>query len=381
MKEADCAQVAKEKKISQEEAGRFLRYQAYEEALKLYGKKTEGKRKIAVAHHAKDQAETMLFHLFRGTGINGLAGILPVRDSIIRPLLILQREEIEDYLTKKGIAWCEDATNQEEYYTRNKIRHSILGYAKKEINEKAIQNISRTAMQMVSLREYLEKEVDKAQKSCGKIKGTGIEIYLPDFLTYPSFLREQMLVSWVGDFLPQKKDFTSVHIEEIRKLIEKEGCKEICLPQNTRIRKEYDYLILEKKKERSAVREEIFLEEGTFILDEERVLEIKILKKEDFFSIEENQYTKYLDYGKIYNRLSLRSRQTGDYIVINDKGQKKKLKEYMIEEKIPKDQRQLVPVIAEGSHILWIVGYRISAYYKISEETEKILQIKIKRRE
>ena len=129
LKEADVEGIAKSQGISTEEAGRNVRYEAFSEVLGEHF--TAGK--IAVAHNANDRAETMLFHLFRGTGLTGLSGIKPVRGQIIRPLLCLSREEIEQYLVKKEIAFCIDRTNNEDTYTRNKIRHHILPFAEENI--------------------------------------------------------------------------------------------------------------------------------------------------------------------------------------------------------------------------------------------------------
>ena len=104
-----------------------------------------------------------------------------------------------------------------------------------------------------------------------------------------------------------------------------------------------------------------------------------MIKPENLDVIEENKYTKYFDYDKINNCLSVRFRQPGDYIAFNDQGQRKSLKEYFIHEKIPASMRDKIPLSADGNHILWIVGYRISAYYKVTKETENILQMTIRR--
>ena len=114
---------------------------------------------------------------------------------------------------------------------------------------------------------------------------------------------------------------------------------------------------------------------------EKFVLEKSFIKPEDLGEIEENKYTKYFDYDKINNRLCVRFRQTGDYFIFNDKGQKKSLKEYFIHEKIPVSMRDKIPLVADGNHILWIVGYRISEYYKVTPETKKIIQMTIRRDE
>ena len=125
LEEKDVKEYAGEKHLSEEEAGREVRYQAFEEALGKYGScsgEKEGQGRIAVAHNANDRAETMLFHLFRGTGLTGAGGIRAVRGHIVRPLLCLRREEIEEYLGKKGVFFCIDRTNLEDTYTRNRIR-------------------------------------------------------------------------------------------------------------------------------------------------------------------------------------------------------------------------------------------------------------------
>lgn len=382
LKKAKVKEIAAQRKISTEEAGRQLRYEAFEEALKIHKKEEAAGEKIAVAHHGEDQAETLLFHLFRGTGIYGMAGIMPVRGKIIRPLLLLQKEEIYTYLREKNISWYEDESNYQEIYTRNKIRNKILPYAKEEINSQAVSHLSRAAMQMVGLREYLEEEVRKAEEACCKKEKDKVIITIVSFLSYPKLIRSQLLLALLSYLTPGRKDITSLHIEEIERLIKKEGNKQLDLPMGIQARKQYDILVLEKRKEisyPSFVIEE--LKEGIYSLEDEQILEINIIKREESFLVEENQYTKYLDYDKISNCLSLRTRQRGDYLTINEKGQRKSVKEYMIEEKIPRELRSTIPLVAEGSHILWIIGYRISAYYKVTEKTKTIVQMKMKRRQ
>ena len=104
-----------------------------------------GATKIAVAYNSNDRAETQLFHLFRGSGIRGLASILPVRDRIIRPLLCLERWEIEKFWQQRGIVYCKDATNEEDDYTRNRIRHHILPYAEQNIVKGCVAHMNQTA--------------------------------------------------------------------------------------------------------------------------------------------------------------------------------------------------------------------------------------------
>ena len=398
-KRADVKVLAKQQHLSEEEAGRKVRYEAFREALEIYKKKENEKGKIAVAHHQGDSAETMLFHLFRGTGIYGMAGILPVHEKVIRPLLICSRKEIEEYLINRGQAWCIDCTNEEDTYTRNKIRHHVLGYADREINDKATEHIAKAALQIASLREYLESEVAKMLMTIAEIRQDEILIHGERLKEYPEFLQSQCLLTAIDKIIPGKKDIGSDHIQGILNLLEKSGSKKMNLPLGVEVVKEYRTLWIKRQKNTEGVEkssEDKFLIEKviclwekdedrtvpeTYCLNDGSILEISFRNPEELGRIEENTYTKYFDYDKIKNRLCVRFRQTGDYLVFNDKGQKKTLKEYFIQEKIPAAMRDKISLVADGNHILWIVGYRISAYYKVTKETKKIIQMTIRRDE
>lgn len=401
LKEEDIKKIAKEQHLSEEEAGRKVRYEAFEEALFQYKKqqseKSIGECKIAVAHHQADSAETMLFHLFRGTGIYGMTGILPVNGNIIRPLLTCSRKEIEEYLKKRQQEWCIDHTNEEDTYTRNRIRHHILGYADEKINEKATEHVAKAALQLASLREYLECEVEKMIQETAEIGEDFVSVQIEKLKAYPEFLQSQFLLEIINRMIPGRKDFGSEHIQGILDLLEKNGSKKMNLPKNLEVVKEYRILWIKKHKDAFKVekghkkpvskgmeshKQEIELEIGKkYSLEDGSILELSFINPEDLGRIEEKKYTKYFDYDKINSCLKLRFRQTGDYLAINERGQKKTLKEYFIDEKVPASMRYNIPVIADGNHILWIIGYRIGAYYKVTSETQKIVQMTIRRDE
>ena len=409
LKKVKVEEVAKQYRMTEEEAGRKVRYEAFEEALNVFGKEGNGKHKIAVAHHQGDSAETMLFHLFRGTGIYGMTGILPVNGNIIRPLLICSRREIEAYLTMREQKWCIDCTNEEDTYTRNKIRHHILAYAQKEINEKAVEHVAKAALQMASLKEYMECEVEKMMQEIAERGEDFISVDIEKMKKYPQLLQSQLLLSIIERMIPGRKDIGSEHIQGILNLLDKPGTKRMNLPKNLEVVKEYRILWIKRQKKRTAVEkkadseknryemtevgkaEEISIalkenkeaesEVEIYHLKDGSVLEISFINPQDLGRIEEKKYTKYFDYDKINSCLKLRFRQAGDYMTINDQGQKKSLKEYFIHEKVPATIRSEIPLIADGNHILWTIGYRISAYYKVTSETQKIIQMTIRRDE
>ncbi|MBR5598213.1 MAG: tRNA lysidine(34) synthetase TilS [Lachnospiraceae bacterium] len=380
LKQYDVAELAKQEHLSEEEAGRKVRYEAFKEALERFGKPNHKARKIAVAHHQGDSAETLLFHLFRGTGIWGMSGILPINGNIIRPLLTCSRKEIEEYLVRRGQSWCIDSTNAEDTYTRNKIRHHILEYADKEINEGATRHVANAAMHLLSLRQYINEEVEAIARNISKREETAIQTDLVKLKAYPVFLQQQYWL-WALDYiLPGRKNVTTKHIEALLGLVEKKESKKIDLPGNMEAIKEYHILTIQKREEKIETPKEVFLEgQGCYLLQDGLCLEISHLNVEEIGEIEENQYTKYLDYDKIRCCLKVRNRQPGDYITINDKGQTKSLKEYFIQEKIPASIRSRIPVIADNNHILWVIGHRISAYYKVTSETRKVIKMTIRR--
>ena len=147
----EVASLAAREGLSTEEAGRMARYEAFEEACPEGGV-------IAVAHNMQDQAETVLFHLARGTGLDGLAGMQPVRGNIIRPLLCCGREEIEDWLRENGQTWRTDATNQDTAYSRNMLRHHVLPILQEEVNAQAIRHICEAAEHAGEAGAYLDRK-------------------------------------------------------------------------------------------------------------------------------------------------------------------------------------------------------------------------------
>ena len=149
-------EIAAQKKMSVEEAGRLVRRKAFEEVRARYGG-----TKIALAHHQNDNAETMLLNLARGTGIRGLSGIRPVNGYMIRPLLGINRKEIEYYLKEHQLSYCEDETNAGDEYTRNRIRHQILPMLEEQVNRQAVRHMNETMEQLNQIRDYLEREIEE----------------------------------------------------------------------------------------------------------------------------------------------------------------------------------------------------------------------------
>ena len=366
--EADVHKRAEEEKCSEEDAGRKTRYEAFSHAAKEFGA-----TKIAVAHNCNDRSETMLFHLFRGSGIKGLSSIQPVRENIIRPILCLERQEIEDYLEAAGISYCQDATNATDDYTRNRIRHHILPYAQEHIVQGCVSHMAQTAEMLSETEDFLEQQTAFALEGCLLNKAAGqYEFSVEKFLEYHPLLQKRILHGTLKNLSPMHKDISRVHIMDLLDLFTGEGNRRVNLPFGILGKREYEKVfvgIVEKTKKEQ---------------EEDLELQLSILNVRDIDKntqeLPQNQYTKWFDYDKIKGCLELRTRKAGDYLTISDgagKVKHKSLKDYMINEKIPKDIRETIPLVAEENHVLWAVGYRISEYYKISENTKRILQVQL----
>ena len=382
--------------VGSEEAGRIARYEAFEKACEDYGC-----TKIAVAHNRNDRAETMLFHLFRGTGLKGLAGISPVRDKVVRPLLCLEREEIEWYLENRGIHYKQDSTNDTDDYTRNRIRHHILNYAGEHITEGCVGNMCRAADIFAEEEGYLEEQTYGALAQCviSEEGARAVEISVEAFLECHPVIQKRLLLLILERLSPKQQDITAVHIRDMLTLFKMSGNRQIHLPYQIRGERIYDRVRLERCEgvgqpgnppwqgydilvpPLNSVGDEhrVNLPDGTefiFTLLEKSqdIAENQVFLK----NISENMYTKWYDYDKIIECLRVRTRQTGDYLTIrgNNTMQHKKLKDYMVTEKIPKGERDRIPVLADGNHVLWLAGYRISEHYKVTINTEKILQVR-----
>ncbi len=376
--------------IGLEEAARALRYECYREVAEQSGAE---RVKIALAHHADDNAETMLFHLVRGSGIRGLGGIRPRRRlsdgiEVVRPLLAATRSEIERYLLDRGQGFCEDETNWDTDYSRNWIRHEVLPRLK-EINSQAIAHMTRSAGMFLELSEYLEAEADQVASHVCRPAPGGREIDQSLFFAYPALLQQEVVLRVLGEIAGSRKDLGSAHVGAVVRLAGLQVGRAVDLPYGMRADRTYEGVRIRRILEAESA------ESGTYEISLHQLRraesggEIKIvlpdgelrLRVLDFpgemDEIPKKTYTKWLNYDKIKRSLQFRKRAGGEYLIIDGQGHRKRLKEYFIGEKIPREHRDDIWLLAEGAHVIWVVGERIGADYKIEQDTGKILEIQI----
>ena len=372
----DVKGIARQKKISLEEAGRIARYEAFSSVADEVGA-----NKIVLAHHQDDLAETMIHHLVRGTGISGLCSIKPASSNRIRPLLCLTRKEIEEYLNKRGCVWQTDSTNLEDEYTRNKIRHHVISYLCEEVNPQAVSHMAETARELQEVESLLADFVGKISEKMVE-RSENYTIFREELKMESAYMQRRIFLEEMKRLSGARKDFSRVHGEEVAALWGRQVGKKISLPYKLEAVREYDGLCIRKisVKENASKGKKLETIELQ-VPGETKIGECRILSNISEGNLErivEKTYTKWFDYDKITNSLEFRHRKTGDIIRIHPSGGSKKLKDYLIDRKIPCDQRDDLWLLADGSEVVWIVGDRISEKYKVSDMTKKMLYVEIK---
>lgn len=359
LRTADVADYAGREGLSLEEAGREERYRILRE-------EADGGL-IAVGHHREDQAETLLFHLFRGTGLRGLSGMAPRRDDIIRPLLAVSRDEIEAYLAERGQPYVTDQTNGEDTYTRNRIRHHLIPWVEKEINPRAVDHLVQLADQAREADRYLDSVAESWLTLYQERRGPGIAVPLAGLTGLDPAVGKRALMIAYSELTGSRRDLSSAHVTALWELKNHPVGSRCALPGGYEAHRDYECLYLKKREDEP---------QGTPL----PTLITRVFAREPGQKIPEKEYTKWFDYDRIDRGAVLRYRCEGDYLELAGVGHKT-VKSYMIDRKIPAKVRNFIPVLADGSHVMWIVGYRISEAYKVTEQTRTIFEAKIGGRE
>ncbi|QSZ27222.1 tRNA lysidine(34) synthetase TilS [Aceticella autotrophica] len=373
----DVKKYAVEMKYSEEQAGREKRYNAFNEILKKVNAD-----KIAVAHNKNDAAETVLLNILRGTGTTGLAGIKPVNGNIIRPLIEISRKQIEDYLREKGLKFVVDRTNYEDKYNRNKVRLRLIPFIEDTFGVDIVENLYRTSRIIMEDNEYLDLHSEKVFDEIAIHCDEEIRLRIDGLIKQHDAVKKRLLriayKKLKGDF----DGLEYIHIEDILSLLRKQTSARIDLPFGIEVIKSYNNLIFRKHKEDKKNEYCVKLKiPGNTEVSDIGVFKTYIIDTKDIKKIDMGKFCKMFDFDKINGSINIRQRKTGDIIhPLNMKGTKK-LKEFFIDEKVPKEMRDNVPILAIGNVVLWVVGYRMSDTYKIDDDTKKILVIKYIKKE
>ena len=427
----DAAAAAAALGCSVEEAGRLLRQEAWRCCMQ-----EDDVTKMALAHHRNDQAETMLFRAARGTSLGGLAGIRPVQQilplaaevrcrlagmlsewpedgspaakrpaadgrtagrpvTIIRPLLCAGRDEIEAHLTARGCRWQTDHTNLEDTYARNGIRHRVIPWLEEHINPAAAAHLAELAGDLAETDAFLRDEARRRSARyvrAAETDGPGcLRISGKLLADEPPVMRRYILMDALRTAAGSASDLGREQIRQLEKLLSLPAGRQADLPYGLTAVRDAAGLLLGRDGRPEGQRDggrsqtlaavEIPFPPGAENGEADIWFggwrfHLRILRMEECPDpIPRKQYTKWLDYGRIEQNLAIRARQPGDWLAVLPDGGKKKLKEYLIDSKIPRDSRDAIPLLASGQEVFWIAGHRISEAARVRDNTERVLEI------
>lgn len=387
--EASCSDLAKEAGISTEEAGRIIRYEIFDDvAQSLEEDGVPGEKiMIALAHNADDQAETVLFRLLRGTGPHGLAGIPAVRMSelgylIVRPLLSVERKDIEEYINENRLRPNIDASNKDNRYARNRIRNELIPYLEKNYNPKIREHLRRYArlayMDDMLLRELALSEYgDSISFDDSRDR---VVLDLARAKDNPPSINSR-IVRMMLEVLGLESNATYEIVNSIMDLMYSDHPSAgIDLPLGIRVYREYDTLVF------SGEEEIIRPDESVGILPQ-------IVMAREFEPDEDQPYAAF-DFDKFsaehpgsIGEIVLRTRREGDYLPM--KNGRKKIQDLLVDSKVSRNARDSMLMAAIGSEVLWILPDshfsgerekqkgRFSQKYQISDTTERVLLIEL----
>lgn len=366
--------------LSAQTAAREVRYLFLQEVAQK-----NGAGKIALAHQADDQAETVLINFLRGAGTTGLKGILPVRDNFfIRPLLMARRTEIENYCREKKLSFRHDSSNLKPVYLRNRVRMELLPLLESEYNPAIVALLLRLGDICREEDAYLEELARTAYRSVAQNDGNGtISLELARLREMPrAILRRVFRLAW-RDLVGGEPDLSFTHTKALLDLLDNDAGPGTCasLPAGGRATRSYKALHIFTGCQKPQVGSFQYLLQvpGTTYIPElactvradlttpNRVPQPRSLPPSEAL----------LDCAKLPLQIFVRQRLPGDLFCPFGSRKAVKLKDFLIKQKVPRAERDYLPLISTPEEIIWVGGIRIGEKWKIEEDTKKVLHLKV----
>lgn len=363
-KNVDVAALSKELNISCEEAGRVARYTFFKEL-----KEQLEFKKIATAHNKNDNVETVLMRIFRGIDLKGLCGIPSFNDiGVIRPLLCLSREEIEDYLRCKGINFVTDSTNLENNFTRNKLRNILIPMINADYNENFCNTFSSNIEVFNDANNFVENYVDNLYKKSVKKDSYGYSYKLSDIIKEDPYILKRLIKKTIFELCGTS--VTTALCDNILCALYENSS--VSINNHLDFYAKYDTAFFVLKRESKDFSYKID-STGTFFIPE--ISSYLTVSEGQGNVSHSNKTTIYLDCNKVSANFILRSKKIGDKMNLADCGTKK-IKDILIDEKIPSFLRCDFPVLEYNGDIIWLCGVRDDTKYR-ADSNDKYIKITI----
>jgi tRNA(Ile)-lysidine synthase len=359
VKKFETGAYAVEHKISVQMAARTLRYDWFE-ATRL----EVNYDVVVTAHHLDDCVETFFLNLVRGTGIRGLTGIQSKRDYVVRPLLFSRKEEILTFARQENLSFREDASNADDYYHRNFIRHNVIPQLEK-LNPKFTGSLQETMYRLASTQAIYQEAILKMQAEIVE-EGSTIKLKIEKLNTLPAL--KHCLFELIS-----KYGFTGSDVSDIAKSLQGRSGKQF-LSDSHRLVKDREYLLIEPLIDRSQA--SITIEEGMATITEPIALTFRSRPRSGLV-IPSSGDKACLDQAKLKYPLTLRNWTKGDTMHPLGMRGRKKLSDIFIDQKIPLNEKENIFVLESGGEIAWVVGHKIDDRFKTTDTTEQVCLIEI----
>ncbi|EAY27753.1 tRNA lysidine(34) synthetase TilS [Microscilla marina] len=357
----DTYTLAQAQKGSIQMIARNLRYAWFEQL-----RTKEGYHYLATAHHQNDMVETVLLNLVRGTGIAGLHGIKVKQGHIIRPMLFASREEIEAYAQEKGLKWCEDASNQDNKYYRNRLRNEVIPVLK-TMNPNLEKTLEQSVEKISAVERFFEAEVQHIETTL--MTSTTETVFLDLKKLEP--IDEKLIILY---HILKKFGFSYIQTQDILAGITGESGKQFLSPTYVLVKDRNKLVITPARVEE--VTEKLLLtslQQNAKQLYTPLQLQLERKTVTTHFKLPKDPCIACLDWDKLKLPLKIRPWQQGDWFKPLGMNQRKKLSDFLIDQKIPINLKQKVMVVVSDQEIVWVVGYRLDNRYKLTKDTKEIL--------
>lgn len=378
VKAMDVPEYIRQTGLSTQEAARIVRYHYLQEVASEFGG-----AKIATGHHKDDQAETILLHLFRGAGSSGMEGMKPENGNIIHPLLAVSRKEIENYCREQGFTPRLDASNLKTDYLRNYLRLDLIPQIEREINSSVKDALIRAAQIIGDEHSLVEQQAQALWREVVSEQQGRLILSRPILSTQHVALQRQLIRLAIEKKRGDLRGISFCHVEKVIELV---NCgitgSEIKLPSLI-VAKSYSGLeFFEPGQDEppAGISSPVML--STPGITEVPELNLAVAAEiSDYRPPDKGRLSAIFDWDILHPPISVRTRQAGDKFHPAGAPGGKKLKEYLIDAKVPRRERDAVPVICDDKGIIWLAGLRISEHGRPGDGTKRFLQLIIERQE
>lgn len=337
---------------------------------------------VALGHNKNDQAETVLMHLIRGAGLRGLSGMPAIRDKYIRPLLTVTRTQIRGYAEAHDIDYRVDETNRDRTYTRNRLRHDLIPKIEREYNRNLVDGLTRTAGLVGEAREVLLDLVGEAwdEISWRSDAHEGVCLEAGELKSRRGFIRKELIRKGIAGAKGDLMDVTATHVELVENAIfNAQDRTQLDLPGITFVGDDdsacfFSNYTPEEKPEpfrfEVSVGGELTVEEAGVKLSFDRLSRDKA---PDLSQLANDPSREVVSWNQVEPPIIVRTRENGDRFIPLGMDGEKKIKDFLIDSKVPVDKRDRLPLICDDRRIIWVVGYRIDERYKLDSSTDNVL--------